>query len=192
MSTVYIALDTETGGIGAECSLLTAYFGFLDKDLNLLDSLDLAIKPNDGAPYCVQAGGLAVNGINIVDHDKVAITESAAGKRLVEKLKLHSKFGKVKLIPIGHNVSFDIEHVQRKLLSKKHWDQHVSYRKLDTGTIAQFLKFANAIPDSNRGSLEMLAELYGVSFKDRAHTASSDALMCVDILKKMKLHVKEV
>ncbi len=97
-----------------------------------------------------------------------------------------SKNGKVKLIPIGHNVQFDILFIYEHLLSKKHWDQHVSYRKLDTGTIAQFFKLCGFIPDDKSGSLEYLAERFGVKFKDRAHTAESDAMMCVHILQKMR------
>lgn len=186
METVYVTLDLETGGIGEECSLLTAYFGFLDESLNLLDGLSLAVKPNDGKPYVVKAGGLKVNGINLIEHDIVAITESEAGGQLMMKLKQHSQNGKVKLIPIGHNVQFDILFIYAHLLSKKHWNQHVSYRKLDTGTVAQFLKFCGFIPADNRGSLEYLAEMFGVQFKDRAHTAESDAMMCVQVLHRMK------
>lgn len=183
---VYVAMDLETGGIGLECSLLTGYFGFLDANLNLLDGLDLKVKPNDGKPYVVQAGGLAVNGINLIEHDKVAITESEAGAQLMMALKKHSKSGKIKLIPIGHNVQFDILHIYEHLLSKKHFDNFVSYRKLDTGTIAQFFKLCGFIAPDKSGSLEYLADLFGVKFKDRAHTAESDAMMCVEILQKMR------
>lgn len=182
----YVTLDLETGGIGTECSILTAYFGFLDKNLLLLDGLDLSIKPNDGAPYVVQAGGLAVNGIDLIAHDKVAITESSAATILMESLKRHSKNGKVKLIPIGHNVQFDILFIYEKLLSKKHFDMYVSYRKLDTGTIAQFFKLCGFIPQDKSGSLGYLAELFGVDFKTKAHNAESDAMMCVEILLKMR------
>lgn len=183
---VYVTLDLETGGIGTECSLLTGYFGFLDANLNTLGSLDIKVKPNDGAPYVVQAGGLKVNGINLIEHDQVAITESEAGGQLMVALKKFSQNGKIKLIPIGHNVQFDILFIYEHLLSKKHWDQYVSYRKLDTGTIAQFFKLCGFIPPDKSGSLEYLAELFGVQFKERAHTAESDAMMCVEILQRMR------
>lgn len=183
---VYVTMDLETGGVTTNCSLLTAYFGFLDENLNLLDHLDLKVKPNNGEPYVVQAGGLAVNGINLIEHDKVALTESQCGELLMKKLKQHSKNGKIKLIPIGHNVQFDILFIYEHLLSKKNFDMYVSYRKLDTGTIAQFFKLCGFIPNDKSGSLEYLAELFGVKFKDRAHTAESDAMMCVQILQKMR------
>lgn len=182
----YITLDTETGGVTIDTSLLTVYFGILDKDMNLIDSLSLAIKPNENKPYVVTGQGLGVNKINLVEHDKIAITQSEAGGKLFTFLKKHSNNGKVKLIPIGHNVNFDILHIYEHLLSKPHWDSFVSYRKLDTGMAAQLFKYFGIIPDDKSGSLEYLAERYGIDFGNRAHTADGDALMCVEILKKMK------
>lgn len=183
---VYVTMDLETGGIGIETSLLTGYFGFLDADLNLIGGLDLKVKPNEGKPYVVQAQGMSVNKIDLIEHDKVAITESEAGGQLMLALKKYSNNGKIKLIPIGHNVQFDIIHINEHLLSKKNFDQFVSYRKLDTGTIAQFFKLCGFIAPDKTGSLEYLADLFGVKFKDRAHTAESDAMMCVDVLLKMR------
>jgi DNA polymerase III alpha subunit (gram-positive type) len=185
----YITMDLETGGIGTDCSLLTAYFGVLDKDMNLLDSLDLKVKPNEGKPYVVHAQGMSVNKIDLIEHDKTALSESEAGGQTFAFLKKHSNSGKVKLIPVGHNVQFDILFIYEHLLQKKHFDQFVSYRKIDTGTIAQFLKYCGLIEPTNTGSLEYLADLYKVKFLDRAHTAESDAMMCVEILKEMKKHV---
>ena len=40
MSATYIAVDTETGGIGSDVSLLTAYIAVLDKQMNIIDELD--------------------------------------------------------------------------------------------------------------------------------------------------------
>jgi len=186
----YITMDLETGGIGTECSLLTAYFGVLDKDMNLLEALDLKIKPNEGKPYVVQAQGMSVNKIDLIAHDKVAISESDGGGKLFAFLKKHSNNGKVKLIPVGHNVQFDILFIYDHLLQKKHFDQYVSYRKLDTGTIAQFFKYCGLIPEDKSGSLEYLAEKFGAKFiGSGAHSADADALMCVEILKEMKKHV---
>jgi DNA polymerase III epsilon subunit-like protein len=182
----YITIDIETGGIGLECSLLTAYLGALDSDMNLIDGLNLSVKPNDGKPYSIKAQGMSVNKIDLIEHDKIAISEADAGGQLFSFLKKHSDNGKTKLIPIGHNVQFDILHICDKLLNKKHFDQFVSYRKLDTGTVAQFLKFCGQIPDSKTGSLEYLAELYGVKFEGQAHTAKADAIMCASLLKEMR------
>ena len=185
----YVTMDLETGGVTVDCSLLTAYFGFLDAEMNLLEGLSLEVKPNDGKPYVVQADGLSVNKIDIIEHDKVAISQSEAGSKLMLALKKWAQNGAIKLIPIGHNVQFDILFIYEHLLSKKHFDQFVSYRKLDTGPIAQFFKYCGIIPANKSGSLESLAETFGVQFKDRPHTAESDAMMCVDLLKAMKASI---
>ena len=105
----YVAFDNETGGLTKDCSLLTSHFIIADEQLNVIEELGLVIKPNDHQPYRVQATALAVNKINLIEHDKVAITQSEAAQKLFLFLKKHSNNGQIKLIPIGHNVSFDIE-----------------------------------------------------------------------------------
>lgn len=185
MSAFYIALDCETGGFSEQASLLTVCFVVLDKELNIIELLNLAIKPNNGEDYHTTAQALEVNGINLVEHNKTAITSSEAGSKSLEFLKRHSD-GKVKLVPIGHNVAFDILCVHEKLLSKGHFDKYVSYCKLDTGAIMQYLKLIGKVPESVSGSLGAAAKHFGIDFKERAHTAESDTLMCVELLKKMK------
>jgi len=183
---VYVVFDNETGGLTKDCSLLTSHFFICDKDLEIIDELGLAIKPNDHQPYRVQATALAVNKIDLIEHDKIAITQSEAAQKLFLFLKKHSDSGKIKLIPVGHNVSFDIESVNEHLISKPNWDQFVSYRKLDTGTIMQYLKLKGTVPNDKSSSLGSSAEYFGVTFEGEAHTARADALMCIKLLKKMK------
>lgn len=104
----YIALDVETGGIGLDKSLLTAYFAVMDQNMTILDELYLHTKPDDGI-YQVTADALRINGINLVDHESVAITYKEAGQKLYSFLSKHSAGGQYKMIPIGHNVAFDIK-----------------------------------------------------------------------------------
>lgn len=186
---VYIAFDTETGGIPAECSLLTLYVAALDEDFNIVDEIDLAMKPTPlagGSAYVLQAEGMSVNKIDIIEHDKIAMTYSQAGQVFRDFLVKNSNNGKTKLVPVGHNVSWDILTINNQLLNKGNFDQYVSWRKLDTGTIAQFFKLCKIIPPSHSGSLGYLADLFEVKFEGEQHTARADTLMCVELLKKMR------
>src|ERR1700676_3506517 len=118
MDTKHIAFDVESGGLLAkECSLLTVYFTVLDKDLNFLSELPLAIKPDNNAPYQVTAQALEINKINLIAHDKIAIAESDARQRLYNYLKMESDGGKIKLVPVGQNIKFDIDFVNAHLLN---------------------------------------------------------------------------
>jgi oligoribonuclease (3'-5' exoribonuclease) len=182
----YIAMDCETGGLSADCSLLTAYFLVLDSDMKtVLGELELKVKPNAGAPYNVTAEALTINKIDLAAHDKVAITESEAGKRLVEFLQAHYPDGRNKLIPIGQNVVFDEMFIWEHLLSKSNWQRFVSYRRLDTGTVAEFLRYTGHIPTDVKGSLISIASFLDVNFPN-AHDAKADTLATVRVLRKMK------
>lgn len=182
----YIAFDCETGGLNPDSSLLTAYFVVLDSDLKtILGELDLKIKPNAGGSYKVSGEALGVNHINLVEHDKTAITEGDAASRLYEFLQKHNPDGKKKLVPIGHNEIFDEEFVCEHLISRPNWNKFVSYRRLDTGTVAEFLRLSGHIPRDVKGGLGALASFLGVNLVD-AHTAKGDTLATVKVLRKMR------
>lgn len=178
---MYLTIDVETGGIGKDKSLLTAYFGMLDENFKLVDGLLLHTKPNDGI-YAITAEALTINGIDLIAHDKMAMTETQAAPVLYEWLKKHSNSGAIKLIPVGHNVHFDIDFIVSKLINKKTWDKFVTYRTLDTGTVGLFLMKAGLIPEIS-ASLGSLAKHFGVEFK--AHTADGDALATAECMKRM-------
>lgn len=179
----YVAIDNETGGFEGT-SLLSTYLEVTDRDLNSLGSLSLNVCPNDRI-YHVEAGGLACNKIDLVEHDKTAVTYSEAGKRLREFLLAWSLGGKNKLVPVGHGVTRDVIGLWT-LLSRPNFEMFTSYRKLDTAVIAQFLKFQGKIPDTVSGSLESLCDYFGIcAVTAIPHTASGDVWRTLAILKVM-------
>lgn len=178
----YLALDTETGGIGPEADLLTAYFAVFNEDFHLVDELDLSIRPQtENDFFSVSAKSLEINKINLVDHFKTAETKSVAGAKLRNFLVNNSKQGR--LIPVGHNIAFDIEKVNSRLLNKRAWDLYVGYRKLDTGTIGQFLMSAGILPKDMKASLSTMVKYFDLKFKGEEHTARADTLATIDVLK---------
>jgi DNA polymerase III alpha subunit (gram-positive type) len=186
MKPTYIALDTETGGIGPEVSLLTAYFAVLDEDMNVIDELDLAIKPDDNV-YHVTAEALSINKINLVEHQAKAITRGKAGELLrgflVKNAPVNTLQDK-RLIPLGHNVTFDLEKIYQHILNKSKAQKFISYRTLDTGSIGRFLITAGIIPNTVSGSLGSYVKHLGVKTRE-AHTARGDVEMTVDVMKAM-------
>jgi DNA polymerase III alpha subunit (gram-positive type) len=166
-------MDNETGGLDDKTSLLSTYLEVVDEQFNVIDSLEMFIKPNDGL-YVVEAGGLDVNKINIVEHDKIAITAGDAGQKLFRFLQKHSNDGKIKLIPVGKNVQFDVSGLQRHLLSKKNMDKFVSYRLIDITGIAMGLQIKGKLPPDLGLSLFSLAQYFSITAEGNAHEAKYD------------------
>lgn len=193
MSTpTYLATDVETGGIGSDVSLLTAYLAVLDENFEIIGELDLAIKP-DNKIYHVTAEALRINKINLIAHDAADTTVSPgkAGELMREFLIKHSNNGALKLIPLGHNVAFDMDNLYRNVLNKKEAQNYVSYRTLDTGSTGRFLITVGLIPDTVSGSLGSYVKHFGVKERE-AHTARGDVEMTVDLMKEMIALVKNL
>jgi hypothetical protein len=179
----YLGTDAETGGIELDKSLLSAYFVVLDENFQKVDDLYLLIKPNAGKPYVVTAEALEINKINLIEHDRVAITESEAGGKLREFLVRNATNGR--LIPLGHNVTFDLEFYFEHLLNKREFQKYASYRVADTGVVGQYLKDAKKIPDTIPGSLGSYVEYFGLQFAEAAHEPLSDTWAAVDVYREM-------
>lgn len=180
-----IVLDTETGGIGDDKSLLTAYFMVVEGE-KILDELYLYTKPNEGG-YVVTAEALDINKINLIEHDKKALTYKQAGTELYKFLLNNSNAGAEKLVPLGHNVNFDIEFIWDKLIGRSTWETFVGYRKLDTGTISQFLIESGKLPVTLTASLGKLAEYFKVCNPTTVfHDAKDDTLMTWAVYKKLR------
>lgn len=183
----FLGIDIETGGLTADVSLLTAYFGFyqlVDGKFKRLDELDLKIKPNDGL-YKITAESLTINNINLIEHNKVAIFEKIAGQQLYKKLQEWFAISKDKLIPVGHNVNFDIRKVTTTLISLGSWESFVSYRVMDTCTIAQFYRICGKLPDNLSCSLGHLSGYYKVQVTGQHHEAKCDVEMTMGVLENL-------
>ena len=178
----YLFLDVESGGLTTEYSLLTAYLAVYDEQLNLLDSLSLQMKPDDGV-YNINPEALAVNKINLIEHNKTAITYKEAKTLLYTFLNWHSSKGADKLIACGHNVVFDIIFCTHFILSRNTWGKFISHHSIDTGGITQFLRVLKLIPIEVKGSLTSLAQHFSIDTSG-AHDAKFDVEMCVAVFKK--------
>lgn len=180
--TRYFLFDCETGGLDETTdSLLTLYGVVLNKDLTVLDEIDLMIKPDDGR-YSVNIEALKINKINLLSHDETAIRYSDARTKLQNFLFKATLGDNKALVPAGHNVNLDINFLKIMLPDYK---QFLSHRVLDTGTLGQFLRLCDIIPESNRGSLSELCTHFGID-PSGAHNAKNDVLMTHKLLLKLR------
>jgi DNA polymerase III alpha subunit (gram-positive type) len=189
---VYIFLDAEFGGLEKEkYSLLTVYLEARDSLNNLLGELYLYVKPDDGI-YKVCASAMTVNKIDLVAHDKIAITYKEAGTKLFNWLRAFSDDGRIKLIPVGHGVLTDIEWITYNLISVGSWQKFVSYRELDTGAAVRFLIACNLFPDDIGGSLISLAKFLDVEVDESsAHDAKYDTELTFKVFVALSEYLKK-
>lgn len=187
MSMIYMAFDSETGGlVPKDADMLTLYMSVLDEDFKLLGDLDLKLKPDSGFPRA-DAGALRVNKINLQEHmaNPETITYSEANKRIHAFLKQHhKKIGRFNnLRPVGYNVDFDIRFTQEHVLPEAEWNQYMHYGKIDPKGYVDLFKDSGWWP-KQLGTLESVVEHLGIA-KRPAHNAKEDTLMLIDAYKAM-------
>ena len=188
MSLRYLWFDTETGGLDPQQhSLLTAYFAVCDENHNIIDDLNLQMKPEDESKISVTEGAMNVNKINLREHlnDPNTITYSEANRKLRTLLEKNKIKGKRKhFIPCGHNVAFDKDFIWSQLIPKEQFEETVHYRTLDTSSICTFLKDIEILPP-DVGSLTSLVEFFDIPMGE-AHNARGDILMNIEVYKNIK------
>lgn len=192
MSFIYLPLDSETGGLSSKTSdILTLYIAAMTEDFKIIDELDLKLKPDDRLPIA-EAGALKVNGIDLKAHlaDPNTITYSEAKVKIIAFLKKHlKKNGRYSnLIPMGHNLPFDLNYIWQHLISEEEWLKICHYRTIDTNPIVGFLKECGWFP-KELGNLGSVVEYLGVP-KRAAHNAKEDTLMMVDVYKAVVAMMK--
>lgn len=184
MNRYYLVFDTETGGIGLDKSLLTAWFGVYNQDFIFYDSLSLALKPDDGI-YKVTGEAMGVNKIDLVEHEKRAIPYKQVKTELYQFLQRWATDAGNVLIPVGHVVSGDIDHVIDKLISRGSWEQFVSYKPLDTCIIARALQEVGKLPSDLGLSLRNLVSYFDIRVNGNPHEAEYDARATAILLQHL-------
>ena len=181
---MFIALDVETGGIGTDYSLLSAYFLALDEKFNKIGDLYLYLKPDDGI-YRVCGEALNVNRIDLKFHDTKAMIYRDAGTLLYKWLSKITDDGKTRAYLLGHNVKGDRDKIVQFLLCRGSWEKFISHRLRDTQASAGFLVDSGILPDLSC-SLGSLVKYFGIPFdENEMHDAKVDTEKTVEVYKAL-------
>lgn len=182
----YIAFDCETTGVNDNCNLLTVSFLILDENLNEKDALNLSLRQNNG--YHIFPKALEINKIDIIKHHNTSLDLIDARKKLLEFLTKNKV--QFKLIPIGHNIQFDIKFIKHSgLLTEFEYNNFISCNPLDTLSIAQFLKLSGKLHDKQSLSLVNLCSSLKLKLHEDEHLEHSseyDIKMTIKLLKFFK------
>lgn len=180
----FIAFDCETSGISTSSNLLTVSFIILDKDLNEKDTLNISLKTTSG--YTIYPEALKINRIDIIKHHETA-TDLETSRKLVLDF-LNKNKGLYNLIPIGHNITFDIRFIKSSgLLTDNEYNNFISCNPIDTLVIAQFLKMCGKLHEKQSLSLINLCNHFKLhGSKNLEHTSEYDIKMTIKLLRCLR------
>lgn len=183
----YIAFDCETTGINENCNLLTVSFIVLDSDLNEIECLNISLKNNNG--YHIYPEAMGVNKIDIIKHHRNSLDIVDARKKLLTFLNKYKL--QYSLIPIGHNIQFDIKFIKKSgLLTDTEYSKYISYNSIDTISIAQFLKLSGVLHEKQSISLVNLCSAAQIKRQENLeHSAEYDTRMTIKLLKFFKSNI---
>lgn len=187
----YLGIDCETGGLTNKFTLLQAYFGIYDKNLNLINELKLNIKPKDNM-YIVTPEALEVNKINLKEHSLTALTIEEASEKLIIFLHKNKECLDSGFIPIGHNLSFDYDFIFNTLINRADFERFCHHSYLDTKQTSEFLIRAGLIaPESTK--LKNLAKYFNLPHEEqKLHDSSYDVKITIQVYEKILNLVKNL
>ena len=182
-ATPYLFLDTETGGLDPAHYSLLSIGVVVGQGAQVIDQAEFLVKHE---PYIVSAGGMEVNGIDLVAHNKMAQDPKATIESLKGFLSKHFQLG-FRPILVGHNIAFDRAYLSVLLASNdQKIEQWFSHRSIDTHSIAAALKDAGRIPVEVQLSSSGLFDHFGISIPEgQRHTAMADAVATFQLYWKM-------
>lgn len=178
------AFDTETTGLIAGFNEIISLAGILyDNKFKEIDRINIYAYPDH--PEHIHPKALEVNGYTEEEWKKRgAITQEQMAVQLNDWLIKRYCY---RVIPLGHNVKFDISHLQalyERFDMVEAWQKLFSYHCLDTVGVAMFFDMANYKELSDRYNLGKLCERFGVKL-DNAHDALADIDATVQLFLKL-------
>jgi hypothetical protein len=186
----YFLFDAETGGKESKKhSLLTLYGQILNKNLIVIDEIDLILKPDDDI-YCVRTDALETNKINLIEHGKKAISYSEARLKFEHFMIKNRGFNEaVKIMPVGWNTKFDIGFIQEYLMPPTLWDKYFSRDTIELKSLVHYLIMTKRLKIKNYNTEISLHEIINelkIDIGDKQyHSAKSDVEIEYILFKKL-------
>lgn len=184
---MYIVFDTETTSLDPnQGELLTSYFAICDSKFKIMDEFGFETKPDSGI-YSVDPNALAVNKIDLVEFNKRdPWTYSRVSDTLFRRIGNYLPPGKNgmpgKLIPVGHNFSFDVSFI-KKLDKESDWKRYVAHKGIDTAYIGEFLKLIGFIAKDQSTSLSDIIKHFNLKSPGDYHQAKNDVYATIEVAK---------
>ncbi|HMI01342.1 MAG TPA: 3'-5' exonuclease [Pedobacter sp.] len=173
-------IDTETGGIDPASHSLLSLALVVWKELEVRASIEILV--NDGV-LNVTEKALEINGINLSEHKKKAVSPVLVLQQLDQFLDIHFSRDE-KIILGGHNINFDVNFLNA-FLTRNGYDfqRRFSHRYVDTSSILFYLYLTGKIKRKLTASQDAF-DYFGITVQGR-HTALGDAFATAQLFGKL-------
>ncbi|HEY4064439.1 MAG TPA: 3'-5' exonuclease [Puia sp.] len=173
-------IDTETGGIDAATNSLLSLALVVWKETEIRASMEILI--NDGV-LNVTAKAMEINGIDLEEHKKNAVTPAIAVQQFDAFLKEHFQEGE-KIVLGGHNITFDVNFLNTFLTRNGYnFQKRFSHRFVDTATVLFYLYLTGKIKKKIVSSQDAF-DYFGIIVEGR-HTALGDAVATAQLFSQL-------
>ena len=190
---MYLFIDTETGGLTTDYSLLTVSAIIADRDFQFLsggnadDTLYLEIRQDT---YVVTPEALSINRLDLIHHSARGLKPDQARGRFTEFLaQAYERCGRNKLVPAGHNVAYDLDFIWHHLMPREDWRKYCTYPALDTAIIARFLNSVHILEEKFK--LTDVCAAFGVPIEN-AHHAEVDNKATLALARQYAAMMREL
>jgi DNA polymerase III alpha subunit (gram-positive type) len=176
-----LVIDTETTGLSPRFNrTLTVGMLLVDVEKDFLDILDenhvfIKTKPKNLNPVAMR-----VHGIDLVEHNKVAIGPQEACLE-VNRFVEDNDLGRVPLV--GHNISFDRGFINALFDSQEELcGLHAEHE--DTMHMWNKLKRKEVVPSNLRSTLGSVSEFFDIDYT-KAHDALADCHITAKVYREI-------
>lgn len=191
----FILCDCETGGTDSRFSLLSAHFSHLSDNMEIVSSLDLKFRPDNGI-FVIMPEAMGINKIDLADHENNGVSYYEGyqnfskfvqedPRRKDMQCNYHEDYEDVYTL-VGWNIGYDIEFLKRHLFDNcvTQYEDSFSYTSFDVKSIAINLQNLGLLPEDLKLSLGNLANHFNID-ASKAHNAREDCILTLKVLEKL-------
>lgn len=184
-----LALDTETGGLDPRCNAIVSLGAVVWSGGAVVAEKEWLIADAEGTH---EDAAMRVNGYTremCIEQGQGALSTWLDFRGFVHT---HCDTDPRRVVPVGHNVAFDIGFIQRLARLAGETDPRVAVegligrRPLDTMVVARFFQFCGILPAGLPCSLAGLLTRYLPELGPQRHTALDDARRTAMLLDKLE------
>ncbi len=179
----FLLIDAETTGYDEKKNQILEIGVLIIKDRKVVVDTNITIKHKE---YTITASAMSANKIDIVEHEKNALTIEEAGTLLLNFFKENMESEDAYIV-IGQNVDFDLRFLEAMFLKIgriKEYREYVSYRKLDIMQLA-LIKNLEGKLNIEKQDLDTLLRTLEINIPEDRHRALTDCYLEFEVLKKL-------